>query len=159
MLQTWIKDLNSPDWWTRIEAENAIRDAGAHDSSVIDALANLLVDAAQANEPRWRAAHALGVLRAKAAIPALASVLRDPSSDVQYYAAWSLGKIGDPAGFEALKSVLHSTTVEEQANFAAAIALVQIDRERGLQALHAALTDENEAARRVARGALATING
>lgn len=152
---TWIVSLNHPDWWTRLQAERALHDLSG---ASLDALMALLSDLAQPNESRWRAAHALGVIRDARALPALTTALRDESSDVQYFAAWSLGRLGDPGSMDALTGVLHARKLEEQANFAAAMALVQIDRTRGLAALRQTLTSENEAARRVAYGALATLN-
>jgi HEAT repeat protein len=147
-------DLSNPDWWTRISTEVALRHAGA---AALDGLIALLDDSAQPNDARWRAAHALGMIGEKRALPHLIAALRDPSSDVQYFAAWALGKIGDGQSFTALADVLNSPTIEEQANFAAAMSLAQIDRRRGLDVLRAALDGDNDAARRVAMGALATL--
>jgi HEAT repeat protein len=123
----------------------------------LDALIELLNDESQPVEARWRAAHLLGGIGDRRAIPALINALRDPSSDVQYYAAWALGVLRDPQGFNPLQAILNGTKLEEQANYAAAISLVQIDHERGLATLRQTLTADNEAARRVARGALASL--
>ncbi len=156
MIEQHIHELSSPDLWTRIHAEVELR---VHGAGALDALTALIDDATQPSEVRWRAAHALGMIGDRRALETLTHALHDSSSDVQYYAAWALGKIGDIDGFEALADTLNSPTVEEQANFAVAMALVQIDRARGLAVLHAALNGDNDAARRVALGALATLEG
>ena len=155
MTNPLILNLNSPDWWTRIHAEVTLREQG---TGALGDLTHLLNDPAQPTDARWRAAHALGMIADRGALDALTQALRDPSSDIQYFAAWSLGRIGDLSSFDALQSVLNSTKLEEQANYAAAMSMVQIDRQRGLAILRQTLSSENEAARRVAMGALASLH-
>ena len=57
---------------------------------------------------RRAAAHSLGQIRSRAAVPALASVVTDERApdDVRREAANSLGLIGDPAAVPALRAVL-----------------------------------------------------
>jgi HEAT repeat protein len=153
-IQLLIEALKSADQRERIHAEHELRLVG---DAAFDDLIMLLEDASNGDEARWRAAYLLGVLGDKRAVSVLSAALSDNSSDVQYHAAWALGKLRDPVGFSALEKVLHSTTLEEQANYAAAVALVGIDRDAGLKALQAAMISGNEAAQRVARGAFINL--
>ena len=58
--------------------------------------------AAKDRNLREHAIAALGTLKVKAAVPAIAAVLTDPALGRRYVAAWALGEIGDPAGVAAL---------------------------------------------------------
>ncbi len=55
---------------------------------------------------RKTAAYVLGALGDKEAIPALQAALEDPVADVQWNAALSLARLGDPAGGETLLQML-----------------------------------------------------
>lgn len=153
-IQPLLDGLKSRDVRESVRAEHDLRLAGVR---AVDELIALLNDPASGDDARWRAANLLGVLGDKRALSALIAALGDPSSDVQYHAAWALGTLGESAGFAPLEKVLHSTKFEEQANYAAAVALVRIDRAAGLHALEAAIAQGNEAAQRVARGALINL--
>ncbi len=53
---------------------------------------------------RAMAARVLGYLQAKAAVPKLIELLKDPQAPVALHAADSLGQIGDPRGLAALRA-------------------------------------------------------
>jgi HEAT repeat protein len=54
---------------------------------------------------RAHATEALGVLRAREAVPELITTLSNESPELRYWAAYSLGQIGDPAAIPALERV------------------------------------------------------
>jgi hypothetical protein len=51
---------------------------------------------------RMEAAHRIGLMQSKTAVPALIASLRDPKQDVRSWCAWALGEIGDEAGIDPL---------------------------------------------------------
>jgi HEAT repeat protein len=62
------------------------------------------VSAATIGQDRYYAAHLLGDLKDRRAVPILVKLLNDP--DVNYIVPWSLGQIGDRSAIPALISVL-----------------------------------------------------
>jgi HEAT repeat protein len=57
-------------------------------------------------EQREHVIAALGTLKVRQAVPAIAGVLADRSLGRRYIAAWALGQIGDPAGVRPLLAAL-----------------------------------------------------
>lgn len=79
---------------------------------------------------RRAAAHSLGQIRSRAAVPALVAVLVDlrAPADVRREAAASLGLIGDPQAASALSSVLEAE--DPYLSEAARAAILKLERER-----------------------------
>lgn len=147
---TW---LAAPDLATRITADSALHDP-VHASALID----LLRDSSQPTEARWRAAVILGAIGAESALDALIAALTDPSWDVRHSAAWALGALRHPHGFDPLYQIVMSTIKDEQIPYVAAIGLAQIDPERGLAALRAAADHADPTIRSIARSALTSLS-
>jgi len=61
---------------------------------------------------RERVVAALGTLKAKEGVAAIAKVLSNPSLGRRYVAAWSLGEIGDPSGISPLLNALDDDDAE-----------------------------------------------
>ncbi len=75
---------------------------------------------------RETAAHILGIMRSKSAVPALIDALRDPVPAVQLQAVKALGRIGAASAVPALLQTLHGA--DEQTGSQVFAALVQIGR-------------------------------
>lgn len=73
--------------------------------STIPALRAAAVDAHLDVEVRGHATEALGVMQAREAVPDLVALLSDESPELRYWAAYSLGQIGDPASIPELERV------------------------------------------------------
>jgi HEAT repeat protein len=83
---------------------------------------------------RAHAVEALGMMEAVQAVPDLIALLSDASAEIRYWAAYSLGEIGDPVSIPALEriastdsgSLSHGRSVREEARDAlAAISIRQ----------------------------------
>lgn len=75
---------------------------------------------------RETAAHILGIMRSKPAVPALIAALRDPVPAVQMQAVKALGRVGAAAAVPALLQALRGA--DEQTGSQIFVALVQIGR-------------------------------
>ena len=75
---------------------------------------------------RETAAHILGIMRSRSAVPALIAALRDPVPAVQLQAVKALGRAGGASAVSALMQALHR--VDEQTGSQVFVALVQIGR-------------------------------
>jgi HEAT repeat protein len=73
--------------------------------STIPALRAAAVDAQLDIEVRGHATEALGVMQARDAVPDLIALLSHESPELRYWAAYSLGEIGDPASIPELERV------------------------------------------------------
>lgn len=151
--ETEISRLAAPDLATRIAVDSAL-----HDLAYTDALIALLRDDSQPTEARWRAAVILGAIGAQAALDALIAALADPSWDVRHSAAWALGALRHPGGFDPLHRIVMSTVKDEQIPYVAAIGLAQIDPEHGLAALRAAADHADPTIQSIARSALTSLS-
>lgn len=151
-IQSCVTSLNSPDVAERLAADCALIEAGA-----VEALLALLNDPASANEARWRAAADLGDIGDVAALDALTAAVTDPSWDVRASAIWALGRLRDPRAFEALCAVVENPTPDEQNSYVAAMGLLQIDRERAVEALRHASASANPRIRSWGHSALALL--
>ena len=89
----------------RREALSALSSIDGADQTAVQLVAHVLT---MDNDSlvRQTAAGALGVMKAKQAVPALQMALDDPSGEVAYEAAESLCKMGDKSGVTVLKEVL-----------------------------------------------------
>jgi HEAT repeat protein len=151
--ETEIIRLAAPDLAARIAADSAL-----HDPDCAAALIALLRDSGQPTEARWRAAVILGAIGAADALDALIAALADPSWDVRHSAAWALGALRHPRGFDPLQQIVMSTVKDEQIPYVAAIGLAQIDPERGLAALRAAADHPDPTIQSIARSALTSLS-
>jgi len=97
------KELVNPDNRIRYDAVLILEERGGPDA------VQLLVGALRDPEYvsiRWRAARALGKLRAREAVGALVDALHDESQHVRKGVAQALGQIGDPGAVPALIEAL-----------------------------------------------------
>lgn len=152
MIEGLIKRLSANDTWERLMAESALRDIDA-----TAALIALLGDATQPLEARWRALFLLAAFGGDDAINALIAARHDKSIDVRQSAVWALGTMGDRRVFELLAAVFADPDEEEQLRFVTASTLAQLDHQRALPLLHAALDGSQDAQRRAARAVLANL--
>lgn len=76
----------------------------------IPALRAAALDAHLDVEVRGHATEALGVMKAREAVPDLVALLSHESPELRYWAAYSLGQIGDPASIPELERVAASDT-------------------------------------------------
>lgn len=151
-VQIFISSLNSSDVAERLAADCALIEAGA-----VEPLLVVLNDAASANEARWRAAADLGDIGDVAALDALTAAVTNPSWDVRASAIWALGRLRDPQAFEALCTIVENPTPDEQNSYVAAMGLLQIDRERAVEALRHASASANPRIRSWGHSALALL--
>lgn len=102
------------DEWAEVVVEPGIK----VDAGVVDALRNRLQDPEEAI--RLKAARSLGILKGKAAVPALVAALqRDQANPVRFEIIRSLRKIGDPSAGRDLMNYLgyNDSKVRNQAIF------------------------------------------
>ncbi len=148
-----IENLAAPDLWARIAASAALRDAG---ESALEPLCAIVTDANAPFECRWRAALLLGEAGDARAVQPLLRARHDAALDLRQSAIWALGCLGDATAFAALVDVFTDPAEEEQLRFITAAALTNIDAERAIPLLRAAL-DGKEAQQRAAHAWLATL--
>ncbi|MDD1712693.1 MAG: HEAT repeat domain-containing protein [Methanoregulaceae archaeon] len=132
------KELVNPDNRIRYDAVLILEERGGPES------VQLLIGALRDQEYvsiRWRAARALGKLRAQEAVEALVAALGDESQHVRKGVAQALGEIGDPSAVPALIEALRDD-----------------ERKVGLEASHA-LRDIGPPALATLRQAEATSTG
>jgi len=89
----------------RREALSALSSIGGSDDAAVNLVENVLSTDKDA-VVRQTAAAALGLMKARQAIPALKTALDDPSDEVAFQAAKSLTDMGDTSGQEVIKGVL-----------------------------------------------------
>jgi HEAT repeat protein len=132
------KELVNPDNRIRYDAVLILEERGGPEA------VQLLIGALRDQEYvsiRWRAARALGKLRAQEAVGALVDALGDESQHVRKGVAQALGEIGDPGAVPALIKALRDD-----------------ERKVGLEASHA-LRDIGSPALVLLRQAEATATG
>jgi HEAT repeat protein len=79
----------------------------------VDAVPSLQATAENPHRPtdvRSHAIEALGVMKASDGVESLIRLLSDQLPEVRYWAAYSLGRIGDPKGIPELKRIASSDT-------------------------------------------------
>jgi HEAT repeat protein len=91
----------SPD--TRTDAAYALGLLG--DPRTVDPLLAKLADTGEDPRLRGFAAEALAGPGERRAVPALIAALGDPSAEVRFWAASTLGQLGDPAAHSALQQL------------------------------------------------------
>ncbi len=87
----------------------------------------------QIGEDRCYAAHVLGDIRDQRSLPALLSVLTEPS--INLAAAWSLGEIADRQALPALREMLGRAGADPMEKLCAAHAMAKIGDSAGVSAL------------------------
>mgnify|MGYP001228318735 CR=1 FL=1 len=153
MIPDLILRLADADLWTRLNAESALRALG---SPGITLLCAAVADPDELFERRWRAAMLLGEMAAAEAVPALMTARHDPQLDLRQGAVWALGCIRNESAFAALLEIFSDPQEEEQLRFVTAAALANIDVQRTIPLLRAALQG-SDAQRRAAHAMLATL--
>jgi HEAT repeat protein len=131
--------------WTTVEAQP---------SASIDRLKALLVDSAQSDRARLRAADQLGALDDPRAVRALVESLSDSREIVRFGAARALGRPGRSAAVEPLVSLVATPAESRSVRAAAASSLGAIGDARALTALMAARADGAPEVRVAARQSL-----
>lgn len=101
------------------------------------------------------AAHLLGEMKAKEAVPALLKIVDDPTAAAQREALWALGQIGDRQAAASVGRALASESAELRA--AAAEALAQIGGPDQIEALEALEGDYDVRVRSATSAALAKL--
>ncbi|NDJ62843.1 MAG: HEAT repeat domain-containing protein [Chloroflexi bacterium] len=153
-IEAQIHRLRTGDLAARIEAAAALTTAG---SAAVPALIAVLQDPSADNDTRWRAAVILGDIGDRAGVPPLITAIHDPSWEIQHSAVWALGRIQTPESFAALRAVVEHLHTEEQVPYVAALALIAVDRGRAEPVLISARQHADDAVRRIAYAALATL--
>ena len=103
---------------------------------------------------RAAAAHALGVLKAKDAVPALIAMLSDTDVEAAVAAANALAELADPAALDTLISVVTATATPAPLYDAAANALAKIQDPRAVPILVKLLESPKENVRWASADAL-----
>lgn len=99
-IQTWIKDLGSPNETERLKARSQLTREGGN------AVPGLIQALSTGNQhARWEAAKALAILREPSSAPALVHALEDQDHDVRWAAMEALIAL-DRAGLEPLLQTL-----------------------------------------------------
>lgn len=101
------------------------------------------------------AAHLLGEMKAKAAVPVLMKAVEDPAGAAQREALWALGQLGDASATDVVVRELNSESAELRA--AAADALGGIGASRAVAALEALKGDYYVRVREAAEATLAKL--
>jgi HEAT repeat protein len=154
MQQLLLSHLSSANLAERLQAENDLADEGA---PVVETLIGILENRSAPPEARWRAAMILGDVGDARAVEPLIRQMDDPEWAVRHSATWALGMIRDPRAFAPLRDLLLGGSLDEQVPYVAGMGLCCIDSTAAECVLRAAVTEENEAARRVALSALAVM--
>ena len=123
------------------------------DTIGVDALIQALRDSDAG--VRRAAAHSLGNLESKRAVPALIAVLTDGDEEVRKNSAWALGEIQDPRAAPGLAALLRDQSADIRKT--AAWALGELDLETAPPELIRAMRDANPEVRKTAVWAVSEI--
>ncbi len=143
-----IEFLKSPRESERQRAARVLWRIGA---PAVEPLIAVVHDSGMASETRASAAHALGVIADKRATKPLLALLRDERYFVRQQAAWALGQMGESAVVNVVEMARSSAPATREA---AIEALGNIRSSGSIDALIAALSDQNQNVRAAAVKAL-----